>query len=30
MLDRVSIACYGAFLRDPNGNRLEAVCHIAL
>jgi hypothetical protein len=22
-------AYYGAFLRDPDGNRVEAVCHLA-
>jgi len=32
MLDHVSITVsfqHGAFLRDPDGNRVEAVCHLA-
>ena len=28
MLDHVSITVYyAAFLRDPDGNRIEAACH---
>jgi len=29
MLDHVSIhaSYYGAFVRDPDGNNVEAVCH---
>jgi hypothetical protein len=33
MLDHLSIQCsdienyYGAFVRDPDGNNVEAVCH---
>jgi catechol 2,3-dioxygenase-like lactoylglutathione lyase family enzyme len=27
--ERFHDAIYGAFLRDPDGNRIEAVCHIA-
>jgi hypothetical protein len=23
-------SCYAAFLRDPDGNRIEAVCHHAV
>jgi hypothetical protein len=32
MLDQVSITVsfrYGAFLRDSDGNRVDAVCHLA-
>ena len=27
---RLSPSYYAAFLRDPDGNRIEAVCHHAL
>jgi hypothetical protein len=30
MLDHLSIQCvdHGAFVRDPEGNNVEAVCHV--